>query len=150
MGEKREVELVDLSGASSLSQFRRKARAWVEAHADDLTLVRLRKGKPITNSDLGELQVFNDALAEFTLSANQIAFVELIVEQLTASERLDPALLYEPPFTDRNPNGVSDLSRMIRLGSSWRLSEGLSPHWRPDNLNRHFLGRAPRASTDTL
>lgn len=149
MGEKREVELADLGGASSLAQFRRKARAWVEAHADNLTLVRLRKGRPITRSDLGELQAllidagitsgeqfeqltklpdmpvfirslvgldrkeamqaFNEALAEFTLSASQIAFVELIVEQLTASGRLDPALLYEPPFTDRNPNGVSDL-----------------------------------------
>jgi type I restriction enzyme R subunit len=149
MGEKREVELVDLGGASSLAQFRRKARAWVEAHADNLTLVRLRKGKPITSVDLEELQallidagltngeefeqlttmpdlpafirslvgldrkealsVFNDALAGCTLSANQIAFVELIVEQLTASGRLAPELLYEPPFTDKNPNGISDL-----------------------------------------
>lgn len=168
MGEKREVELIDLGGASSLAQFRRKARAWVEAHADNLTLVRLRKGKPITSSDLGELQVllvdagitngeqfeqltkmpdlpvfirslvgldrkeamnaFNDALADCTLSANQIAFVELIVEQLTASGRLNPELLYEPPFTDKNPNGISDLFPDNQVEKIVETIQAFEPH----------------------
>jgi type I restriction enzyme R subunit len=43
MGSKREVELLDLGGASSLAQFRRKARAFVDAHADHVTLARLRR-----------------------------------------------------------------------------------------------------------
>ena len=168
LGEKREVELIDLGGASSLAQFRRKARAWVEAHADNLTLVRLRKGKPITSSDLGELQVllvdagitngeqfeqltkmpdlpvfirslvgldrkeamnaFNDALADCTLSANQIAFVELIVEQLTASGRLNPELLYEPPFTDKNPNGISDLFPDNQVEKIVETIQAFEPH----------------------
>ena len=168
MGEKREVELIDLGGASSLAQFRRKARAWIDAHADNLTLVRLRKGRPITSSDLDELQsllidagitngeqfeqltkmpnlpvfirslvgldrkeamqAFNDALADFTLSANQIAFVELIVEQLTASGSLDPALLYEPPFTDQNPNGVSDLFPDTQVAKILGTIRNFEPH----------------------
>lgn len=149
MGEKREIELLDLGGASSLAQFRRKARAYVDAHADHVTLARWRQGKPLTPVDLDELQrlftdadiasaadfdqiralpdlpdfirsligldrkaaqtAFNSALAGKTLSAQQIRFVEMIVDHLTATGRMDPELLYAPPFTDSAPNGVSGL-----------------------------------------
>lgn len=40
-----------------------------------------------------------------TLSANQIEFVNLIVDHLTAHGAMEPALLYESPFTDLNPQG---------------------------------------------
>lgn len=149
MGEKREVELLDLGGASSLAQFRKKARAYVDAHADHVTLERLRRGKPLTLFDLDELQrlfvdadiasnadfahiralpdlpdfirslvgldrtaaqaTFNEALAGKTLSAQQIRFVEMIVDHLTSAGRMEPELLYAPPFTDTAPNGVSDI-----------------------------------------
>ena len=149
MGEKREIELLDLGGASSLAQFRKKARAYVDAHADHVTLARLRQGRPLTQTDLDELQrlfadadiassadfdriralpnlpefirslvgleraaaqaAFNGALAGKTLSAQQIRFVEMIVDHLTATGRMEPDLLYKPPFTDTAPNGVSDV-----------------------------------------
>lgn len=149
MSDKREIDLVDLGGASSLAQFRRKARAYVDAHADHVTIARLRQGRPLTPSDLDELQklfvdagiaegddflrvrqmpdlpdfirslvgldrraahgALNAALAGVTLSARQIEFVERILDYLTASGRMDPALLYEPPFTDAAPNGISDV-----------------------------------------
>lgn len=149
MGTKREVELIDLGGASSLAQFRRKARAYVDAHADHVTLARLRQGRPLTPSDLDELQKlfldaglaesadfqrirrlpdmpdfirslvgldrraaqasFNEALAGTTLSARQIHFVEMIVDYLTISGKMDPSALYESPFTDQAPNGISDI-----------------------------------------
>lgn len=149
MGVKREIELVDLGGASSLAQFRRKARAYVDQHADHVTLARLRQGRPLTPVDLDELQklftdagvaesadflrirqlpdmpdfirsligldrraaqaAFNDALAGTALSPQQIHFVEMIVDYLTASGQMDPAALYEPPFTNAAPNGVSDM-----------------------------------------
>ena len=167
MGEKREVELTDLGGASSLAQFRRKARAFVEAHADHLTLVRLRQGRPLTDVDLEELQklfvsagltseddftrvrtlpdlpnfirslvgldrkaareAFNAALADTTLSAQQISFVELIVDQLTATGSMDPALLYAPPFTDTAPNGVSDLFPADSVAKIVSTIEGFEP-----------------------
>jgi type I restriction enzyme R subunit len=44
-----------------------------------------------------------------TPSANQIEFVNLIVDHLTEHGVLDPARLYESPFTDinsRGPEGV--------------------------------------------
>ena len=49
------------------------------------------------------------ALAEFlgdgTLGANQIEFVNLIVNHLTERGVLLPAALYESPFTDLAPTG---------------------------------------------
>ena len=49
------------------------------------------------------------ALAGFlsgkTFSANQIEFVNLIVNHLTEHGVMDPSLLYESPFTDLTPQG---------------------------------------------
>jgi type I restriction enzyme R subunit len=167
MGEKREIELLDLGGASSLAQFRKKARAYVDANADHVTLVRLRQGKPLTAIDLDELQrlfteadivsdddfiriralpdlpdfirslvgldriaaqaAFNDALAGQTLTAQQIRFVEMIVEHLTASGRMEPELLYNSPFTDSAPNGVSDVFAGAAVETILGLLDELNP-----------------------
>jgi type I restriction enzyme R subunit len=43
------------------------------------------------------------------LSPRQIDFVARIVDYLTASGKMDAAALYEPPFTDSAPNGISDV-----------------------------------------
>jgi type I restriction enzyme R subunit len=40
-----------------------------------------------------------------TLSANQLEFVNLIVDHLTEHGAMAPELLYESPFTDLNPQG---------------------------------------------
>ncbi len=40
-----------------------------------------------------------------TLGANQIEFINLIIDHLTAHGAMEPALLYESPFTDLNPQG---------------------------------------------
>ena len=167
MGEKREIELLDLGGASSLAQFRKKARAYVDAHADHVTFARLRQGKPLTATDLDELQrlfadadiastadfariralpdlpefirslvgldrtaaqaAFNEALAGRTLSAQQIRFVEMIVDHLTATGRMEPDLLYAPPFTDSAPNGVSDMFAADEVAQIVDTLEGFWP-----------------------
>jgi type I restriction enzyme R subunit len=169
MGSKREVELVDLGGASSLAQFRRKARAYVDAHADHVTLARLRQGRPLTPIDLDELQklfvdagvvesddfqrvrqmqdmpdfirslvgldrrsaqqAFNDALAGTALSPKQIHFVETIVDYLTASGQMDPDLLYERPFTDAAPNGVSGMFDADTVTRIIETVESFEPRW---------------------
>lgn len=50
-----------------------------------------------------------EALSEFTagkmLTANQIEFVNLVVDHLTEHGAMKPELLYESPFTDVNPQG---------------------------------------------
>ena len=44
-----------------------------------------------------------------TLGANQIEFVNLIVDHLTEHGVMDAALLYESPFTDLTPHGPDGL-----------------------------------------
>jgi type I restriction enzyme R subunit len=43
------------------------------------------------------------------LSANQIEFVNLIVDRLTEHGVMDAALLYDAPFTDLSPRGPEAL-----------------------------------------
>jgi type I restriction enzyme R subunit len=54
-----------------------------------------------------------EALAGFlagkTLSANQIEFVNLIINHLTEHGVMRAALLYESPFTDITPQGLDGL-----------------------------------------
>jgi type I restriction enzyme R subunit len=50
-------------------------------------------------------QALNGFTAGRTLSANQIEFVNLIVDHLTEHGAMNPALLYESPFTDLSPQG---------------------------------------------
>ena len=51
------------------------------------------------------------AFAEFirntNLNANQIEFVDMIVDALSKNGRVDPARLYEQPFTRINGQGLS-------------------------------------------
>ena len=54
-------------------------------------------------------EAFAGFLAGKTLTANQIEFVNLIVDHLTEHGVMDAALLYESPFTDITPRGPDGL-----------------------------------------
>ena len=58
-------------------------------------------------------QAAKEALAGFlsgkTLGANQIEFVNLIVNHLTEHGVMEAAMLYESPFTDLTPRGPDGL-----------------------------------------
>ena len=54
-------------------------------------------------------------LAGKTLSANQIEFVNLVVEQLTEHGVVDAARLYQSPFTDVTPRGPEALFTSAHL-----------------------------------
>lgn len=50
-------------------------------------------------------QALNRFTSGKTLTANQIEFVNLVVDHLTERGVVKPELLYESPFTDLNPQG---------------------------------------------
>lgn len=54
-------------------------------------------------------------VTDTTLSANQIEFANLIVNHLTEHGVMDPARLYESPFTDLSPSGPDDLFSAAQL-----------------------------------
>lgn len=150
MGGETAVALPGLSEGADYAKFRAKARAFLRAHQDHVAIHKLRMNKPLTASDLAELErmlvesgvgaaehieraksesqglglfvrslvgmdrgAAKEALGGFvsgrTLGANQIKFVELIVNHLTEHGVIEAALLYESPFTDRTPSGPDGL-----------------------------------------
>lgn len=54
-------------------------------------------------------QAFDRFQAARTLSANQIEFLNMIIEHLTERGVMDPGLLYESPFTDLDAMGVEGI-----------------------------------------
>jgi type I restriction enzyme R subunit len=51
-------------------------------------------------------EAFGVYLSRKTLTANQIRFIDQIIDYLTQNGVMDPGLLYEPPFTDYSPAGL--------------------------------------------
>ena len=54
-------------------------------------------------------EAFAGFLAGKTFSANQIHFVDMIINHLTEHGVMSAALLYESPFTDLSPHGPDGL-----------------------------------------
>jgi type I restriction enzyme R subunit len=71
-------------------------------------------------------QAFGGYLAKKTLTANQIRFIDQIIDYLTQNGVMDPGLLYEPPFTDYSSTGLDgifkdeDASRIVSILGSIR------------------------------
>ncbi|HWU91648.1 MAG TPA: DEAD/DEAH box helicase family protein [Sphingomicrobium sp.] len=169
IGEARDITIADLGDSEALAQFRRKARAYVEANPNHLTLERLRQGRPLTEADLDELQrlfdqagvaeaaefarfrnveglpslirswvgldrnaakhALNAALDGAVLTPRQLHFLDMIIDHLTGSGSMDPALLYEPPFTDEAPNGVSDVFELKQVHGLVTAIRALEPRF---------------------
>ena len=75
-------------------------------------------------------ELFNGFLAAGTATANQIEFLNLMVEHLTEQGVMDAARLYESPFTDVSPagpealfsgaqvNGIVEALRVVRANAA--------------------------------
>jgi len=66
-------------------------------------------------------EAFGEYLSGKTLTANQIRFLDQIIDYLTQNGIMDAGLLYEPPFTDYSSNGLdgvfsdADASRIVSI-----------------------------------
>jgi type I restriction enzyme R subunit len=49
---------------------------------------------------------FSEYLARNNMTANQIEFINRIIDYLTQNGVMEPGRLYESPFTDYNPAGL--------------------------------------------
>jgi type I restriction enzyme R subunit len=104
-------------------------RIFAEAGVDEASIDRLRAegglGRFVRSlvgldRDAAKL-AFADFLNGRNLSADQLEFVGLVIEHLTARGVMDPKLLYETPFTDFDTNGVEgmfehpDVIRLVQI-----------------------------------
>ncbi len=104
-------------------------RIFIEAGADNTSLdaVRASGGLPrFVRSLVGlDREAAKRAFSEFSrdrkLSADQIEFLDMVIDHLTERGVMDPKLLYEPPFTDFDSKGVEgvfehpDVLRLVKI-----------------------------------
>ncbi|HXH05346.1 MAG TPA: DEAD/DEAH box helicase family protein [Vicinamibacterales bacterium] len=146
MGSETEHALPGFVVGTDHVRFLAKTQAFLRQHLDHVAVAKLRMNRPLTPSDLVELErllcesgvakqedirraaenaqglgllvrslvgmdraAAKEALARFTngktLTANQLEFVNLIVDHLTEHGVMEAARLYESPFTDLAPQG---------------------------------------------
>src|SRR5690606_17113498 len=148
IGESSEVTLTSFSAGINLAQYKRKVEAYIRAHENHVAIAKLRHNRPLTPTDLEELERFvygaevvggratfekhygndrpltvfirslvgldrnaaKEAFARFLdenrYSAQQIRFVEMIIDRLVSSGTVEPSQLYEPPFTSVHYEGL--------------------------------------------
>lgn len=147
LGSETTIELPGFTTSDGFARFRDKARQFLRANADHLSIRKLRTNTQLTDADLADLErilgeagvgtpadverakqesrglglfvrslvgldreAAKQALAGFmngkTLRANQIEFLDLMIDHLTENGSLEPERLYESPYTDVNALGV--------------------------------------------
>ena len=151
LGIEQEVSLSGTVTTTDLTRYRAKMTHFLKAEENHITLQKLKRNKPITSSDISELErilfesgdfgtkedfekafdntknlglfirslagldreeakrAFNDFLDGQRYNANQIEFVNMIIDYLTKNGVMDAALLYAPPYTNYNSNGLSGI-----------------------------------------
>jgi type I restriction enzyme, R subunit len=159
LGPEAWFDLPGLDSGTEFDRFRAKARQFLLAHANHITIHKLKFNQPLTPSDLDELEqmlmesgishpeqlqtvkqtglglfirslvgldreaaklAFSEFLSGFTASANQIEFINLIIDHLMRHGVMDVGTLYESPFTDINsqgPEGVFTPTQLEALTS---------------------------------
>ena len=147
IGEATEVVLKNTSTGINLAQYKKKVEAFIRANANHVAVAKLRLNKPLSQSDLSELerfvyeapevegrerfaqsfgekplpqfirslvgmdhaaaqQAFSQFLDQSRYNSQQIRFVQMIIDRLTAHGEVSVDQLYDPPFTSINNQGL--------------------------------------------
>jgi len=161
MGGETGFSLPGFAVGTDQAKFVSKVRAFLRQHLDHVAVAKLRMNRPLTSSDLFELErllgesgaggpedirraaedarglgllvralvgmdraAAKEALASFTngktLTANQLEFVNLIVDHLTEHGVVEAERLYESPFTDLTPHGPDALFKAREMDELMR------------------------------
>lgn len=71
-------------------------------------------------------EALGELLTGSTASANQIDFLNMVVDHLTQHGAMDPSRLYESPFTDLSPRGPDELFQAAELDKLLEVLEGVA------------------------
>jgi type I restriction enzyme, R subunit len=164
IGQGEEIVFEAFVSADAFAKFRQKARHFLRAHEDHLTIRKLRMNLALTPTDLAELErilvesgtgtpdeikaaktegaglglfvrslvgldraAAQQAFASFQdgriLSASQIEFMQMVIENLTQSGVVDPGRLYEAPYTRLSARGIDGLFREAEIVQLFQLLE---------------------------
>lgn len=91
--------------AEALAYSDPRAACFDARRALELAVAWLYKHDAALKLPYQDKEALNEFTAGKTLTANQIEFVNLIVDHLTEHGAMKPELLYGSPFTDLNPQG---------------------------------------------
>lgn len=69
---------------------------------------------------------FSEFLSDQAASADQIEFIDMVIEHLTEKGVMDPGLLYESPFIDIAPSGPEQVFAMEKARRLVEVIEGLN------------------------
>lgn len=166
LGTATELDLPQV-GEVDFARFKKKARHFLREHEDHIAIAKLRHGKPLTATDIAELQqmlmgagigdqehfdkatemahgfgafirslvgldrhavveAFGEFLADGAATAQQIEFVDMVIEHLTEKGTMDPGLLYESPFIDMAPEGPQQVFDFEKTKKLIEVIRGLS------------------------
>jgi len=151
LGIEQQINLSGTVTTTNLTRYRAKMMQFLKTEENHIALQKLRRNKPITPSDIQELEriffqsgdfgtkedfenaygkqenlglfirnlvglerqeakrAFNDFLDGQKYNSNQIEFVNMVIDYLTRNGVMDAALLYQPPYTNYNSNGLSGI-----------------------------------------
>jgi len=151
IGDEQEIEISGTVTTTNLTRYRAKMMQFLKTEENHIALQKLKRNKPITPSDISELEriffesgdfgtkedfenaygkqvnlglfirnlvgldrqeakrAFNDFLDGQKYNSNQIEFVNMVIDYLTKNGVMDAALLYQPPYTNYNSNGLSGI-----------------------------------------
>jgi type I restriction enzyme R subunit len=79
------------------------------------------------------MEAFGDFLGGTQFNANQIHFVNLIVDELTTNGVVEPARLYEPPYTDLTARGPEALFSEQQVNNIVSILDAVRANAAPDD-----------------